>query len=457
MADEGARRDKGSGHPAADPARECISRLRMTNFKNFEDEALHVGPFTVIAGANASGKSNIRDAFRLLHGIGRGYSLADILGGKYGHGGQVEWHPIRGAFNEIARFGNGGFSLEVFFGELKSLFTLPGRETVYKNRRYSLTAETDEIRPMEFLVTRESLGSSIPENYTYTSHPDPTDPVQKQDDDNHLLIRMAKAEKQRKYGFRIAVRPDQPALTQITEHRKVRRGHKKIATDVVQTLADMRFLELSPEHMRNPSFPGQTVLGNSGENLPTVLKSIWENAQLQQTFRDWLRELTPMDVADFEFPSDSTSGRIQLVIVEANGRRVSGYAASDGTLRFLAMLAALLGPNRPGLHYFEEIDNGIHPSRLHLLVELIEQQTADGDIQVITTTHSPQLLSMLSDEAFKCASVVCRNEDSTDAVIRLIHELPNAEELRKSQGLDRLHASGWFEDAIDFTEEREET
>lgn len=456
MADEGARRDKGSDHPAADTARECISRLKMTNFKNFEDEALHVGPFTVIAGANASGKSNIRDAFRLLHGIGRGYSLADILGGKYGHGGQVEWHPIRGALNEITRFGNGGFSLEVFFGELIPLLELPGRESIYRNTRYNLTAEESEVGPTGFRVKRERLGT-IPDVYTYTSHPGANDPVGNQNDDNHLLIRMAKAEKQRKYGFRIAARPDQPALTQIAEHGKIRREHKRIAKDVAQTLADMRFLDLSPEHMRNPSFPGQTVLGDSGENLPTVLKAIWEDPRLQQTLRDWLRELTPMDVADFEFPSDSTSGRIQLVIVEANGRRVSGYAASDGTLRFLAMLAALLGPNRPGLHYFEEIDNGIHPSRLHLLVELIEQQTAGGDIQVITTTHSPQLLSMLSDESFKCASVVCRDEDSTDAVIRLIHELPNAEELRRSQGLDRLHASGWFEDAIGFTEEREET
>ena len=444
MADGNAKRRGDSDHPVADPAREGISRLRMTNFKNFEDEALHVGSFTVIAGANASGKSNIRDAFRLLHGIGRGYSLADILGGKYGHGGQVEWHPIRGAFNEIARFGNGGFSLEVFFPLIPFYLT------------YSLTAKADEVRPTGFLVKRESLGYH-PSHYTYTSHPDPTDPVRNQDDENHLLIRMAKARSQRKYGHRIAVRPDQPALTQIAEHQKVLVDHKRNAQNVADTLADMRFLDLSPEHMRNPSFPGQTVLGDSGENLPTVLKAIWEDPQLQQTLRDWLRELTPMDVADFEFPSDSTSGRIQLVIVEANGRRVSGYAASDGTLRFLAMLAALLGPNRPGLHYFEEIDNGIHPSRLHLLVELIEQQTAGGDIQVITTTHSPQLLSMLSDEAFKCASVVCRNEDSADAVIRLIHELPNAEKLRKSQGLDRLHASGWFEDAIDFTEEREET
>ena len=74
-----------------------ITSVRMVNFKNFADETLKVGPFTIIVGANASGKSNIRDAFRFLHGIGRGYTLAEILGGKYGLGGQREWAGIRGA------------------------------------------------------------------------------------------------------------------------------------------------------------------------------------------------------------------------------------------------------------------------------------------------------------------------------------------------------------------------
>ena len=55
-----------------------IKSIRLVNFKNFADETLRVGPFTVIVGANASGKSNIRDAFRFLHGIGRGYSLAEM-------------------------------------------------------------------------------------------------------------------------------------------------------------------------------------------------------------------------------------------------------------------------------------------------------------------------------------------------------------------------------------------
>ena len=48
--------------------------------KGFADERLRMGPFTVIVGANASGKSNIRDALRFVHGIGRGYTLAEISG-----------------------------------------------------------------------------------------------------------------------------------------------------------------------------------------------------------------------------------------------------------------------------------------------------------------------------------------------------------------------------------------
>lgn len=88
-----------------------IKALRLKNFKNFADETLRMGPFTVIVGSNASGKSNLRDAFRVLHGIGRGYTLPDVIGGKYGSGGQVEWEQIRGAAREVVRFGKSRFEL----------------------------------------------------------------------------------------------------------------------------------------------------------------------------------------------------------------------------------------------------------------------------------------------------------------------------------------------------------
>ena len=161
-----------------------------------------------------------------------------------------------------------------------------------------------------------------------------------------------------------------------------------------------------------------------------------------------------MDVRGFEFPVDPISGRVQLLIRDADGRRVSSYSASDGTLRFLAILAALLGTDPARLYFFEEIDNGIHPSRLRLLLDLIEGQTAKGGTQVVTTTHSPDLLSMIGDRTFQHTSIVCRLPDTTDAIIRPVSELHKAAELRESQGLGRLHTSGWMEDALAFTEGR---
>ena len=203
--------------------------------------------------------------------------------------------------------------------------------------------------------------------------------------------------------------------------------------------------------MKEPSIPGATTLGDRGENLPSVLAAICADSTRGRNLMSWLQELTPMDVKDFDFPRDP-SGRVHLQIVERNGRKVSADIASDGTLRFLGILAALLGPNEGGLYFFEEIDNGIHPNRLWLLLDLIEQQTKEGNAQVITTTHSPALLAWLSDTAFEHTSVVYRDEYWADSVIRPVAGLYNLRELRKSQGLERLITNGWFETAMKFSE-----
>ena len=348
-----------------------ITSLGLQDFKNFADETLRVGPFTVIVGANASGKSNIRDAFRVLHGIGRGYTFAEAVGGKYGGGGRLEWEPIRGGTHEIVRMGQSAFSLHVRVDHAD----------------YSVSVALGPSRHSPFSSTGESYPSA--------------------------------------------------------DRRQT----------IYDALANMRFFDLVPSRMRLPSFPGQTVLGDGGENLPTVLHEIHADPERRETLIQWAQELTPMDVQDFKFPVDRTSGLLQLVICEANGREVSAYAASDGTLRFLAILAALLGDSPKGLYFFEELDTGIHPARLSLLIELIERQTETGNVQVVTTTHAPELLTFVNDTTFEHLSVVCRLEDSHDAIIRPVAGLPNARELRTfGRGLGGLLAEGWMETALAFTE-----
>ena len=402
-----------------------ISSLRLKDFKNFADETLRVGPFTVIVGANASGKSNIRDAFRFLHGIGRGYTLAESIGGKYGAGGP-EWAPIRGAASEIIR-------LESSDGRIPRMplpaFGLEVKLTVGStDATYTVEVSREITRSTGFRITYERL--LIREEQVY------------------------KYDKRRVFlggGGEIDIKLDRPALTQVRDSRRVCRYHREQVEPIVDALADMRFLDLAPDRMREPAFPGRTVLGDSGENLPTVLREICADSARGKILAEWVRELTPMDVAGFEFPEDP-SGRIHLKLKEQSGRDVSAYSASDGTLRFLALLAALLGEDPARLHFFEEIDNGIHPVRLHLLIDLIERQTAKGRVQVVSTTHSPELLSMVNDRTFGNMSVVCHLEDIEDSIIRPVANLPNAGELRKAQGLGRLLAGGWMETALAFAE-----
>lgn len=131
-----------------------LTSLRLVDFKNFRDETLHMGPLTVIVGANASGKSNLRDAFRFLHGIGRGYTLGEIIGGKYGTGGQQEWAQIRGAADEIIRFGQPALMLQV---------KAPGIA-------YSIRVARSKEHGGVFRVTKEELKDRR-WTTTYTSHP----------------------------------------------------------------------------------------------------------------------------------------------------------------------------------------------------------------------------------------------------------------------------------------------
>ena len=187
-----------------------IKTLQFQDFKNFADETLRVGPFTVIVGVNASGKSNIRDAFRILHGMGRGYTLADIIGGKYGAGGHVEWEQIRGAANEINRFESNLFGLQVEMQTQRN-----GRSTTFQHR---IEVIGNEGTQGGFRVAKEELRSSRGYEPTYTSYPlYAADRLPQLDDDRSLQLRMAKTGQQRKVGHRVTVRSDQPALTQIPE------------------------------------------------------------------------------------------------------------------------------------------------------------------------------------------------------------------------------------------------
>lgn len=413
-----------------------LRTLTLTHFKNFESATLSLGPLTLLVGANASGKSNLRDAFRFLHGISRGYTLAEILGEKWGEGGVLHWEGIRGGLKETAFHGRDSFQIE-------ARVDLPGKGRS-RSATYAMEVLLLDGRPpaigAEWLLLDESKG------YVFDTHPDgeplgPSDP-------HHITVRVAQPA--RGPDPRRQFLSDRPVLTQLASDSRFPKKVTEPAQSVIQALAGMRFLDLEPDYLRRPSLPGQVWLGDKGQNLSSVLQRICEDDSKKQALLSWLKELTPMDATDFAFPSD-LNGRILVQLVEASGNRVSANSASQGTLRFLAMLAAFLGPEPASLYFFEELENGIHPTRLALLLQLIEQQVRSQDIQFVATTHSPQLLGLVSAQTLPHASLVYRLTGQASARITPLLEIPDVRRVLEKQDFGRLMSSGFLEDAVYLT------
>lgn len=419
--------------------RPSLRSIRLRRFKSFDDATLHIGPLTVLVGTNASGKSNIRDAFRFLHGIARGYTLAEIIGEKWIEGGVLQWKGIRGGTREATFRHAASFEFDVEFT------VFDDKADHRRNASYSIEIEVERDRGSPRVV-RERLAVDGRGQFVFDSHPEKNPPSQ--DDPLHLAVRLRKAHQQGFVGPVVRLISNKPALSQLLDHPEVRlkdiRDHVRCALDAFKS---MRFLDLAADAMRLPSLPGQGVLGDRGENLSSVLMELCEDSHRKRALLHWIRELTPMDASDFDFPADQT-GRVLVTLIEENGQRTSAHSASDGTLRFLAMIAAFLGSEPASLYFFEELETGLHPSRLYLLLQLIEQQTAQHSCQVIGTTHSPQLLRFLSATSRESAALVYRSPTGEGSRICRVVDLPNARALIDAQDLSRLHSSGWLEDAV---------
>jgi predicted ATPase len=421
-----------------------LTKLRLERFKNFREAELHLGPFTLLVGANASGKSNLRDAFRFLHGIGRRYIFPEIVGERYGEGGALQWKGIRGGLRELPYADSGSFAIEVTFDT-----STAGVPT--KNLTYRLEVACDG-QGWVMHVRSEHLRTDDGD-YVFDTHPDgivcPSVSV-------YQIGAKVRREGARDARPLLHFAGLLPILPRLRDCRELGDSERALVDVVLRNLESMRFLELSPDAMRNPSFPGQ-VLGDRGENLSSVLQAICDDPREKQALLGWVRELTPMDATDFRFVPDQI-GRVLVNLIEEGGQQTSAYSASDGTLRFLGLLAALLGPERARMYFFEELENGIHPARLALLLQLIEGQVKKyaqdkRPLQVIASTHSPQLLTLVQRETLEHASLVYRLPGTSEGSIRRILDIPEARRVLEEQDLARLHASGWLEDAVYFANE----
>lgn len=140
---------------------------------------------------------------------------------------------------------------------------------------------------------------------------------------------------------------------------------------------------------------GPTRLAKDGSNIAEYLLSIRKLDQnvfdgiveTLQYILPYARDLQPALTSELE-------RTVYLQMTEGEFK-VPGWLLSTGTLRIVALLALLRHSTLPPLIVIEEIENGLDPRTIHLLVDEVRNAIESGRTQVILTTHSPYLLDLL--------------------------------------------------------------
>ena len=162
------------------------------------------------------------------------------------------------------------------------------------------------------------------------------------------------------------------------------------------------------------------ILANDGSDLAAAIQTIWEIGST---------EVLAATVDD-AFPGShltvgNVDGRFAVMMHQPGLLRPLGAAElSDGTLRYLLWIAALLTPRPPALMVLNEPETSLHPDLLGALGRLIAK--AAERTQIIVVTHAAALISALSRQP-RCHSIVLEKSLGQTNIV----------------GLDSLDAPAW--------------
>ena len=210
-----------------------------------------------------------------------------------------------------------------------------------------------------------------------------------------------------------------------------------VATWLKRLLAEgVQQFVLNSQVIRLASPPGQ-VRGfkPDGSNLPWVVENLQKGSP--ERFRDWIAHVQTAlpDIVDIRTVIREDDRHRYLMICYRGGIEVPSWVASDGTLRLLALTLPAYLTDFRGVYLIEEPENGIHPRA----VEAVYQSLSSVyNAQILMATHSPVILSIADAHQVLCFA---RNaEGATDIVRGDKH--PALEEWRGETNLGVLFAAG---------------
>ena len=354
-----------------------IKSLHLKNILSFREATLELRPLNVLIGPNGSGKSNLIDVVALLRS-----APDDVAGFLRSTGPTGNW-VWQGAEQRTAAF-----------------------PTVQVGAELRLP---DPVRYDLRVLTQDDRVHSLSENLNHiepdTGRADPQRPVFQSANGKGTVWRT-------RAGGIVPTRDDESETIDLEAGKSVLSAERHpmsypVLTATAQRLGAVKIYRSwyvgrdSAVRQPQPTGGQDDFLEEKFSNLARVVNKLKEqrlNPSMDEYLQRFYEDYESLHVRVYD---DST---IQLAVNEkGQSGSLPVTRLSDGTIRFIALLAILCDPNPPPLVCIEEPEIAMHPDSLWLVKELL--LAASERTQIIVTTHSTELVRLFSSDPE--AVVVC--------------------------------------------------
>ena len=389
-----------------------ITYIKINGFKSFQNFEMEFTPLTIIAGANAAGKSNLFDALRLLSRLAE----VDKIHTAFREEQRGEMHEL------FTQYDNGECASEMEFvvemlvdkhitdvwGASDTLkytrlhYELKIRHFINQNGLEDLEVIYESLTTIKHnedkwirLLPKEMIEAWRPK-VTTGKRGTPYIYTEQQGDIPVVII-----PQDGQHGNKRTIVLQHATRTILSSFDSVDFRHILAAKEEMR---NWRFLQLNPEDLRQPTrkVTGDDIISFSGKNLAAALNRIKQNdpyalKEISRKLNHFVPNYTDVDVID-----DKENKQYIIYLKGEDGKEYSSRVLSEGTLRILTLCILEYDEKYSGLLCFEEPENGIHPYRIKTMVELLKDLSTDfsySDIplrQVVVNTHSPILVQEIN-------------------------------------------------------------
>lgn len=403
-----------------------IKSIKLINWKSYEDSTLYIDPLTILIGMNSSGKSNAIDALIFLSRISSGVGIFQAISGD------IAMSALRGGADWVCRENTNQFSLEVLME--------------YDNKEYEYSIKV-EVGNTKALIVEEKLNQRSSNTKTsrlfYTSLRD----------EKLLNIPTYFWTGKQGKGQNFELNRNTSILFQSKSLQLRKKEIIEITKNLSQILAGIFVLDPIPNHMRDYSQLSEK-LKTDGSNIAGVLAALdsEKKKEIENKLTSYLKEIPEKDIEKVWAERIGKFNTDAMLYCKEGWKEdseciVDARGMSDGTLRFLAIVVAMLTNDTNKLIVVEEVDNGLHPSRAKVLLNMLKELGKERNIDVVITTHNPALLDAAGTTMIPFITIAHRGNNG-QSELTLLEDISELPKLISIGNIGELATNGKIESAL---------